>query len=188
MGSGSRRFYTTSEVAKRLGVTPPTVIKWVDEGALSAHRTPGGHRRILDSDLADFAARCGYGAVEGTVVSPRSDDGLTRVLIIDREQDFAEMVAEFLQYKGTFRVAHATNAMMAGFHVGTLQPEVVLYDVDFTEIDIHVLMGLSDSGRLLLMTSLPSSDVLALESSIESSQIVEKPVKLDHLLKIIQGR
>ena len=47
------------------------------------------------------------------MVSPRSDDGLTRVLIIDREQDFAEMVAEFLQYKGTFRVAHATNAMMA---------------------------------------------------------------------------
>ena len=188
MGSGSRRFYTTSEVAKRLGVTPPTVIKWVEDGRLSAHRTPGGHRRIAASDLAEFAARCGYDLGDGGGTSVRKDDGLTRVLIIDREADFAEMVAEFLQYKGTFRVAHASTALMAGFHLGTLRPEVILYDVDFTEIDIKTLMGLAESGRLLLMTSLMTQELSSLKVSIDAAQVVEKPVKLDHLLQLIQAR
>lgn len=188
MGSGSRRFYTTSEVARLLGVTPPTVIKWVKDGQLSAHRTPGGHRRISAAELAEFTARCGYDLGEEAVAQAPADDGLTRVLIIDREQDFAEMVAEYLQYKGTFRVAHATSVLMAGYHIGTLRPEVILYDVDFTGLDVRALMDLADSGRILLMTSLMSPEISTLQATIESAQVVEKPVKLDHLLQIIQGR
>ena len=118
----------------------------------------------------------------------RRSDGLTRVLIIDREQDFAEMVEEFLQYKGTFRVAHATSPLMAGYHMGTLRPEVVLFDVDFTGVDINALMSLTESGRVLLMTSLISPELAALEASMDIAQVVEKPVKLDHLLQLIQGR
>ena len=174
-------------MARRLGVTPPTVIKWVEEGELAAHRTPGGHRRIAATDLAEFAARCGYETRGQELPSPQAKDGLTRVLIIDREQDFAEMVVEFLQYKGTFRVAHATSALMAGYHIGTLRPEVILYDVDFTEVDISALIGLHQTGRVLLVTSLRSRDLSALQASIGAAHVVEKPVKLDRLLQIIQG-
>lgn len=188
MGNGRGRFYTTSEVAKRLGVTPPTVIKWVEAGDLAAHRTPGGHRRIAAADLSEFAVRCGFDVGESAATSEAISDGLTRVLIIDREQDFAEMVEEFLQYKGTFRVAHATSPLMAGYHMGTLRPEVVLYDVDFTGVDINALMSLTESGRVLLMTSLISPELAALEASMDIAQVVEKPVKLDHLLQLIQGR
>ncbi|MSP87095.1 MAG: helix-turn-helix domain-containing protein [Methylotenera sp.] len=37
---------TTSDVAKELGVTIRSVQLWVDQGALDAWKTPGGHRRI----------------------------------------------------------------------------------------------------------------------------------------------
>ena len=77
---------------------------------------------------------------------------------------------------------------MAGFHLGTLRPEVILYDVDFTEIDIKTLMGLAESGRLLLMTSLMTQELSSLKVSIDVAQVVEKPVKLDHLLQLIQAR
>ena len=170
-----------------LGVTPPTVIKWVTDGQLEAHRTPGGHRRIAAKDLAEFAGRCGYiiGDIGTSIAEPQ--DGLTRVLIIDREQDFAEMVAEYLQMKGTFRVAHASSAMMAGFFVGTVRPQVVLFDIDATGVDIHALMRLAESARLILLTSLMSPDLESLQSIFEGAKVVEKPVKLDHLLNIIQG-
>ena len=39
-------YYTTYQVAKFLGVSLPTVVNWVNNGLLAAHRTPGGHRRI----------------------------------------------------------------------------------------------------------------------------------------------
>ena len=38
--------YSTNEIARRLGVSPQTVQRWVDTGRLSAWKTPGGHRRI----------------------------------------------------------------------------------------------------------------------------------------------
>ena len=48
--------YSTFQAAKILGVSPPTVIKWTNDGKLKSYRTPGGHRRILDSVLKDFLA------------------------------------------------------------------------------------------------------------------------------------
>lgn len=42
-----RAYYTPTEVAKMLGVSKPTVIKWCRNGEIEgAHQTPGGHWRI----------------------------------------------------------------------------------------------------------------------------------------------
>jgi excisionase family DNA binding protein len=40
-----------SRVAKILGVHPSTVRNWSDQGALPVHRTQGGHRRFLRSEV-----------------------------------------------------------------------------------------------------------------------------------------
>jgi len=42
---------TAGEAARRLGVSPITIQRWVDAGALQARRTAGGHRRIPMSDI-----------------------------------------------------------------------------------------------------------------------------------------
>lgn len=49
MSSG--QYLSTAEVCEILGVGVTTVKRWVDEGVLPAHRTLGGHRRILSTDL-----------------------------------------------------------------------------------------------------------------------------------------
>jgi len=43
---GEKRFYTTFEVAKMLGVSTLTVWRWCKQGKVRAWRTPGGHYRI----------------------------------------------------------------------------------------------------------------------------------------------
>lgn len=45
------------EVAALFGVNPKTVIRWAQEGKLTAIRTPGGHRRFPADQFTQYFAQ-----------------------------------------------------------------------------------------------------------------------------------
>lgn len=48
---------TTADVARRYGVLPSTVRRWVERGSLKPTlQTPGGHYRFSEKDLQALAA------------------------------------------------------------------------------------------------------------------------------------
>lgn len=49
--SGAEAYLTPGEVAALFRVDPRTVTRWAKAGRLRCIRTPGGHRRFLDSDV-----------------------------------------------------------------------------------------------------------------------------------------
>lgn len=46
--------YKTGEVAKLLGVTIPTVIRYCKLGVIPCHKTESGHRRVLATDVCAY--------------------------------------------------------------------------------------------------------------------------------------
>lgn len=43
--------YSTGSAAKMFGVTNKTILSWINQGKVSAFRTPGGHYRINESEI-----------------------------------------------------------------------------------------------------------------------------------------
>ena len=46
-----KRFYSTYELAKILGVAPITVWRWCKSGKIKAGKTPGGHYTIPKEEV-----------------------------------------------------------------------------------------------------------------------------------------
>lgn len=49
-------YLNSFEIAKMLGVNVSTVKRWTEDGSLDCHKTAGGHRKFLMSDLVNFLA------------------------------------------------------------------------------------------------------------------------------------
>src|SRR5438045_4170319 len=85
------RTYTTFQVAEVCGVYPSTVINWVRQKQIPAFRTPGGHRRILESDLRVFLEKYKFPVPEWLALGKR------RVLVIEDDAAVGTMLVKALK-------------------------------------------------------------------------------------------
>lgn len=181
-------YFTTYQVAQMMGVTLPTVVNWTKAGKLNAHRTPGGHRRISREDLVQFA---------NTYAVPlppelQLDSGPPRVLVVDQEQDFSEMLEEYLALKGGVEVRSADGPFSVGLALGRFNPTVMLVDLGMSNLDPIRLARLvsSDSElrqlRLVGVLPFPDPDLVARATAVGYQEVLHKPISLDAVWGALQ--
>jgi excisionase family DNA binding protein len=183
--SGSKkRYYTTHQIAKMLGVTIPTVVNWCECNKLIAHRTPGGHRRIAHTDLIAFSK------AQGMPLPFEAPSG-RRILIVDDEQDFSEMLRDYLEMK-SFDVEIAESGFQAGLRVARFKPDLILMDIMMPDMDgfeVNRMLRSDPATRHIPVIACtayrdPSIDARVTQERFEG--FIEKPLKMANLVELIK--
>ena len=123
--------YSTAHLARRLGVSVPTVQRWVDLGHLKAWKTVGGHRRI-DAESAEHFIR-EHAQRRG------GEDALAvpfLVLVVDDDPNCRDELRALVgaAVPGA-RVVCAGNGFDALIEVGRATPDLIVVDVELPHLD-----------------------------------------------------
>ncbi len=119
---------TTGDVARLCSVAPRTVSKWFDSGELRGYRIPGSKdRRIPIGELVRFMRAHGM-PLNGL------DAGGQRVVILDTDRDFAELLQEALVAEGRYEVLVCTTALEAGAAAADSKPHAVIVDISLSDV------------------------------------------------------
>ncbi len=182
-------YYTTFQVSKLLGVSLPTVVNWVNSGLLEAHRTPGGHRRIARNDLIAFARQYNIPIPEEVLDEP---PGRRRVLVVDDERDFSDMVREYLTIRGNYEVEVADSGFAAGFTVARFKPDIILMDIMMPDMDGFEVLRTLREGKdtrhipVVACTAYRDPEIERRIQEEDFDGFIQKPLELDELLALIQ--
>jgi two-component system, OmpR family, response regulator len=176
--------YTTGQVARMCGVTKRSVIKWIDSGKLKGYTIPGSkHRRVSRADLLSFMGA--HGIPNYPLMVPRR-----RILIVDDDADFAELLRDAL--RDQYDIEVAPTALEAAAKVSVFQPDILLVDVRLPDVN-----GLELCRQMQALAPACTAPILAMSaygSEVDLKEVrrsgavdfLPKPVKIGELKTRIQ--
>lgn len=126
--SEQHQLLSTRQAATLLGVSVRTIQLWVEQGLLSAWKTPGGHRRIVQESLLSLLHK------------RQKMQPLTQLLCVDLDADFFKLLQALCQqWHFPVELQYARNAVDALLMMGENKPELVLMMADQQGIDLLML-------------------------------------------------
>jgi len=173
--------YSTAYVATRLGVSVPTVQRWVDAGHLKAWKTPGGHRRI-DARSAE-ALFHGRPPAPDESTANSGEPAPLKIVIVDDNPDDRELLALWADtaLPGA-QVTLADNGFQGLVLIGQVAPDVVVTDIMMPQMDgVEMLNQLARHcavrPRVLIATSSLNAEQRARHGRLpEGVHFLSKPM------------
>ena len=181
--------YSTGYVAKLLGVTNKTIVKWIRERGLKAFQLPGGeHFRIRKEELIKFLKANNVPVPKE--ISPRT--GKLRILIIDDDENMCSAIKRILVNDGSFEVDVAYDGFDGGLKINTFKPDLVLLDIKMPGIDgLEVLKRIKENPdtlqiKVVIVSALLNDDISQRVKELDGNGTLKKPFKKEELLKKIK--
>jgi len=126
-----RHAFGTIAIAQMCQVTPPTIIRWLEEGHLPFFTTVGGHRKVWDDDLAAFLKKRNI-SIPAELKYLESK----KVLIVDDEDQVRKVVKRAIQKSfPEIEIYEASDGYEAGHQMALLNPTLVILDIKLPGID-----------------------------------------------------
>ena len=126
-----KKAFGTHDVARICHVTPPAVIRWLEDGRMPSFTTGGGHRRVWDHDLLAFMKEHKM-AIPPELIA----EGKLRILVVDDESDNRRLIRKLL--RKTYPEAEldeAIDGFEAGHKIHTFLPSLVILDLQLPGVN-----------------------------------------------------
>jgi CheY-like chemotaxis protein len=175
------------QVASICRVSKKTVLNWIYEGALKAFTTYGGHYRVWPVNLKKFLDASGMDIPFDYV-----DETATRILIIDDEKPFAQMVKSVISAElPTVDIAATDDPYEGLLMIGEQKPHLIILDVRIPKVDgLQVLELLqkrkAQSGtKILVVSNHINGDTKAKLLRSAADAVLDKQVDVGLLVKTV---
>jgi excisionase family DNA binding protein len=189
MQSKKEKAYGTHEAANICNVTPPTIIRWMEEGKLPFFTTAGKHRRIWAVDLAAFMKTHNI-PVPPEIGTPK---GL-KFLIVEDEKDSRLLLQRILRkaYPGAV-IEEAKDGFEAGYKLHALRPTLVILDLNLPRVNglkicelIRADAQLRDV-KVLAITAFSVEEQRKLALAAGANDFLSKPFTVEALKEKLAG-
>jgi excisionase family DNA binding protein len=122
--------FTVFQASKFCGVSPKTIINWIESGHIEAYRTVGGHRRIKRVNLETFMRKQGIPVPQEEPVEERK-----RILVVDDDPIIVETIVQALEEEEhDYEVISASDGFEAGLQVNHFRPHLLILDIMMPDI------------------------------------------------------
>jgi excisionase family DNA binding protein len=176
---------TTREAADLLGVSLRTVQQWVEQGALQAYRTVGGHRRVVRTSVDRLLSQ------RRTEVQGRS----FRVFIAEDDPDLVKLYQMVItSWKLPLEISIASDGFRALMDIGILKPDFLILDLNIPGMDgfalIRTLRDMPDleNTDIVTVSGMTPEDIEAKGGLPESVLLLPKPIPFDQLRERIEAK
>lgn len=122
--------FTTHQISRGLRVDITTVMSWINQGKLSAWRTPGGHRRVTQKNLVGFLRKFEM------PIPQEFQKKTTRILLIDDDPKINQQITKGIKrFETNIEVKYANDGFEAGRLMESFAPDLVILDIMLPRID-----------------------------------------------------
>jgi excisionase family DNA binding protein len=146
--TNKNKFLSIPKAAEKFGVDRRTMWRWVKSHKIQSLVTPGGHHRILCSEIEAL--------LEQNSISKNNHGAETIILIVDDDESVCRTLKKSLSRKN-FKVETALDGFKAGLKVRDLKPRLVILDLMMEGID-----GFEVSRTIKADSSLKDTKILIL--------------------------
>jgi excisionase family DNA binding protein len=173
-------YISTREAAELLGISLRTAQLWVENGALLAWKTTGGHRRILLHSVQKIIDERKNASAEPIFESPQA----LKIAIVEDDPDVVSLLKMTIESLDFACVVQTRSDGFKGLiMLGMFQPDVLIADLNMPDMDgfrmLRSIEGSEFSPKTIIVTTALSLAEIAERGGLPPGALVlQKPYPL----------
>lgn len=165
------KYYTTTEAARLCSVSHSTIFRAILNKKLKAFSTPGGHFRISQDDLADFAK-------QNDIPYAGWEDRRRRVLVIEDNPAELRLIKRLLEKDPYIEIKTLEMGFKAGFMMQVFKPDLIVLDIYLKDMDGREIIRLVRTDPVL-----KNAQIVVVTSAKDPVEIADiRKAQIDHFI------